>query len=912
MLLTMMATTGTMWGQTRAEVTDVMNQSWTGVTGTSYSSVTGLEGSASDAVYSVQCAGGNSSIQLRSKNNNSGIVTTTTGGTATKVVVTWNSSTQSGNKLDVYGKNTAYSAPSDLYGSSAGTLIGSIVCGTSTELTITDSYTFIGMRSNNGAIYLTEIDVTWETGGGSGDLEDSDLAITNQSTDLVFDLFNNAAAQTINYTTSSTGAITITPSSPTSYFSYDHDADNGTITVTPLAVTSSAQTVTINQAADDTYKAGSVSFTVSINNSAQQYTVTYKANGGTGDDIPVQYYAGDNVTVADNTFSYAGHAFTKWNTIAGGTGTDYEPGTVIENISADIDLYAQWEESDETIDVLNYAFTGISGTSYSAWSGKTGASGAVYAGRSGGDHNSIQLNSSSPNGIVSTTSGGKFTKVVVTWNSSTSNNRSVQIYGKNTAYEGSADLYDNDKKGTLIGSIVKGTSTELTISNDYNYIGIKNPGSAIYMDEVKITWVPDTDPAVATTVTIDDSQLTNTDVYTSTEAGSLSATVNAGETPIQATVTWESSNTEVATIGETTGIVTLVAAGSTTITASYAGESGVYKSSSATYNLTVINSNAPGSQNHPYTVAEARAAIDAGTGITNVYATGIISQVDSYNSTYHSITYWISGDGETTSDQLQVYSGKGLNNTDFSSIDDVKVGATVVVYGNLKKHNNTTYEFDYNNYLTSYTAPQVTVEAPTFSPAAGTYASAQEVEISCETDGATIYYTLDGTEPTEASTPYNGALNIETTTTVKAIAYKNTANSYVATATYHICSAETPYTVAQALAFNEYPTSTIWVHGIVSTAPTTAPSSGQLKYYISDNGEATNELYIYNGKGLNNAAFTAQDDIQVGDIVTITGIVKDYQGTLEFDSGNYLTSFERPRSSKRNNSLRNRRCHNIL
>ena len=44
---------------------------------------------------------------------------------------------------------------------------------------------------------------------------------------------------------------------------------------------------------------------------------------------------------------------------------------------------------------------------------------------------------------------------------------------------------------------------------------------------------------------------------------------------------------------------------------------------------------------------------------------------------------------------------------------------------------------------------------PTFSPAAGTFASAQNVTISSETDGATIYYTVDGTEPTTESNVYS-------------------------------------------------------------------------------------------------------------------------------------------------------------
>ena len=186
------------------------------------------------------------------------------------------------------------------------------------------------------------------------------------------------------------------------------------------------------------------------------------------------------------------------------------------------------------------------------------------------------------------------------------------------------------------------------------------------------------------------------------------------------------------------------------------------------------------------------------------------------------------------------------------------------------------------------------VATPTFSPAAGTYAEAQTVTMSCTTEGAAIHYTTDGTEPDGNSNVYSTGITVSETTTFKAKAIKGNDASNVVTATYHICSADAPYTVAQALEFLEYPTSTIWVNGIVSTAPTSLLSGGLLTYSISDNGEAENQLLVYKGKNINNEAFTSVDDIQVGDIVTITGIVKDYQGTLEFDNGNYLTSFERP------------------
>ena len=78
----------------------------------------------------------------------------------------------------------------------------------------------------------------------------------------------------------------------------------------------------------------------------------------------------------------------------------------------------------------------------------------------------------------------------------------------------------------------------------------------------------------------------------------------------------------------------------------------------------------------------------------------------------------------------------------------------------------------------------ITVAAPTFSVPEGTYTEAQTVTLACETEGAAIYYTLDGTDPTAESTLYTAPITISTTTTVKAIAIKDDVLSTVASATY--------------------------------------------------------------------------------------------------------------------------------
>lgn len=77
---------------------------------------------------------------------------------------------------------------------------------------------------------------------------------------------------------------------------------------------------------------------------------------------------------------------------------------------------------------------------------------------------------------------------------------------------------------------------------------------------------------------------------------------------------------------------------------------------------------------------------------------------------------------------------------------------------------------------------------PTFSPAAGTFTEAQNVTISCATTGATIYYTTDGNDPDNNSTPYTGAITVSESTTIKAIAYLGDTHSDIATARYYFAS----------------------------------------------------------------------------------------------------------------------------
>ncbi len=68
-------------------------------------------------------------------------------------------------------------------------------------------------------------------------------------------------------------------------------------------------------------------------------------------------------------------------------------------------------------------------------------------------------------------------------------------------------------------------------------------------------------------------------------------------------------------------------------------------------------------------------------------------------------------------------------------------------------------------------APQVVAD-PVISPEGGSYDQAQAITITCQTDDAEIYYTLDGSEPDQTAILYVDAFEIDDNITVKARAYK--------------------------------------------------------------------------------------------------------------------------------------------
>lgn len=165
----------------------------------------------------------------------------------------------------------------------------------------------------------------------------------------------------------------------------------------------------------------------------------------------------------------------------------------------------------------------------------------------------------------------------------------------------------------------------------------------------------------------------------------------------------------------------------------------------------------------PMTVAEAIDYIDEGENLTGQYVTGKISQIDSYAS--GAITYWISDDGTTTG-QMEVYKGKGLNSANFSAVTDLNVGDVVTVYGTLQLY-GTTYEFSAGSSIIARTelpASDITKTADVTLDFKNGATDADLTDYFTTSSTGAITYTVDDETIIENAEDIISALKVGTTT----------------------------------------------------------------------------------------------------------------------------------------------------
>lgn len=207
-----------------------------------------------------------------------------------------------------------------------------------------------------------------------------------------------------------------------------------------------------------------------------------------------------------------------------------------------------------------------------------------------------------------------------------------------------------------------------------------------------------------------------------------------------------------------------------------------------------------------------------------------------------------------------------------------------------------------NTVKVVFTATNVDVEAPEFSVEAGVYTAPVNVELSTKTPDCRIYYTTDGSTPSDESTLYTEPIEISKYTKLSAIAYNSDDKaSYVTSGIYAFQNTEaTAMTVAEALAWiadGEDDTTNQYVAGTITAITEVSSQYGNATYYIADAGDNAETLYVYRGRYLNNEGFTsdyvATDpdncQIKVGDDVIIYGNLMNFKGNSpQIGQGNYI------------------------
>lgn len=180
-------------------------------------------------------------------------------------------------------------------------------------------------------------------------------------------------------------------------------------------------------------------------------------------------------------------------------------------------------------------------------------------------------------------------------------------------------------------------------------------------------------------------------------------------------------------------------------------------------------------------------------------------------------------------------------------------------YSNSDSNMGGTIYFFYIDIFVKSSEVTPVVSLPKFSPEGGDYTTTQNVSITSETAGATIYYTLDGSTPSDESSVYSQPIEVASTTTIKAIAKKEgMTNSGVASATYNIIEEVTvsfysngilqeTKTVASGEEIGELPVATApdgftfngWTENEIQGAMNTSPSM------ITASMEVESDLSLY-------------------------------------------------------------------
>ena len=408
-----------------------------------------------------------------------------------------------------------------------------------------------------------------------------------------------------------------------------------------------------------------------------------------------------------------------------------------------------------------------------------------------------------------------------------------------------------------------------------------------------------------------------------------------------ATVIWTSDNTNVATV--TNGVVTGVLAGSATITAKITVSGNTYF---ATCDVTVTSggtqpegdyvkvTSAPADWSGTYLIVCESASVALNGALSSL---DVVSNTISVSPSNNQITstsstqaaeftiasrtsggYSIKTKGGTfighsgSSNALKTSSSDDFENTISISNGDV----TITCNGKKLRYNAASDQKRFRYFGSDQTAIQLykksesapVVPSITLDQSAVTEEAGNTFTLTATTqnaNGATVTWTSDNTN---VATVTNGVVScVASGTCTITASITVSGNTYSATCSVTVVdnstpggdgTLENPYSVAEVLALfasNNVPTSNVYAKGIISNIKSLDVSQWtRAQYYISDDGTTNNQFYVYNGKYLNGADFTSDDQLAVGDTVVVYGKLTIYGTTNEFAAGNYIVSLVHP------------------
>ena len=216
------------------------------------------------------------------------------------------------------------------------------------------------------------------------------------------------------------------------------------------------------------------------------------------------------------------------------------------------------------------------------------------------------------------------------------------------------------------------------------------------------------------------------------------------------------------------------------------------------------------------------------------------------------------------------------------------------------------------NTFTVTVGPAPKVAAPVVSGNL-TFTDSVIVTMTCSTEGASIFYTLDGTEPSATSAAYAAPIKLTESTTVNAIAIKGEDKSAVATKTFTKVVVN-EYDVAEAIAAAPAKGTEMFVRGVISKMQIKGANFakyGSVNIYVKDATGAEGEFEFFNCFSFNADTFkttlpaydvdsktfvdikavadTKGNQIRLGDTIVAFGKYELYNSTHELQTGCYLT-----------------------